>query len=1084
MAGYKIYCLGNPELELGGQLVKFETRKALALLVYLRMAGHDCSRETIAALFWPEYDQQHAQSNLRRTLSSLNKSLQIDLLTASRGRTGFDEPSQIWLDVEEFEKLLETRNTHPHPPNQTCPECKDALESALQLYQGDFMEGFNLKECTDFDEWQYLQRENLRQQLGQTLQILSETYASQLLWKEAIAHAQRWVGLDQLNETAQRCLIKLFGQAGQRKAALHQFEELSRLLSEQLGQGPEQETLHLYEQIRGKEEARKKIESPEQTALFPILKTKLFIPAPPASRVKRLDLVHRLYNVERKALTIISSPAGYGKTTLLAEWLGQTSIPVAWLSLDDGDNDLYRFLAYLIAALKSIQEDIGFEAWQLLGSSQTPSPHIILASLINDLMKIDEPYAVVLDDYQFIMERAVNEAVAYILDHLPINLHLVISTRSDPPLQVGRLRANDQILEIRAQDLRFNSEEIEEFLNKVMRLRLSKEETKALEARTEGWAVGLKMAALSLQGREDPSEFIHAFSGSQRYVLEYLMEEVMKRQPAHIQTFLLETSILESMSGPLCDALMSEEWKRSGECGQSVLEYLEKSNLFLISQDENKQWYRYHHLFADLLRLRLNQFSADKEAELHALASCWYETKGLMREAIEHAQEAKDMLRVSDLVDQIAYYSIPLGANYPTLQKWIDQLPENLVSSHPWICVIQAYKSLSRGKFDEVEEWLEKAENSVRTVHEEDEPSRVEKVLDNIIYLRAYCSYMRGDLDSAISQGKKLLDKQDSLRPKMRGQVYMAMGELYLTAGEFEKSSSLFREAWNIGIQIPDLFWFTRLAFRLGMVLKAQGSLSEAEKIYQDNLNLLKEAGFIDSYLLGRSEIGLGDITRERGDLVAAERLLTQGLRHLQLSQEIPVDQAFAYLLISQLEHEKGNIQHALEFMKQAEPIFQTYPNLKNARAIWEYYSVPLWLAMQDWDQIERWTEERHLDSESPLNYWNEQPLMALTRVYIAKGKLSDALELLARLAQMVEAGGRYGRLIEIWNLSALALYQKGDPDNAIKQLKKSLLLAEPEGFRRIYLDEGQPMIQLLKQLQGSNLLPPLKDFVNRLLIP
>jgi LuxR family maltose regulon positive regulatory protein len=316
---------------------------------------------------------------------------------------------------------------------------------------------------------------------------------------------------------------------------------------------------------------------------------------------------------------------------------------------------------------------------------------------------------------------------------------------------------------------------------------------------------------------------------------------------------------------------------------------------------------------------------------------------------------------------------------------------------------------------------------------------------------------------------------------RLRGQVYQALGECYLVTGEFEKCIPLLWEAMNLSIQIPNVFLFTRSAFRLGRALIIQGKLVEAKRVYQDSLRLLRESGLTDGSLLWRSEIGLGDVVRERGDLVTAERLLREGLKHAQLQGQ-PFDLVFAYLYLSQLEHEKGNSQCALELLEQADRLFQTYAIPMNVRSQWEYYCVPIWIAVADWQEIERWRQARHLESDVPVIYSNEQLLMALSRVHIAQDKLTDALNLLAQLAQEAEVAGRNGRLIEICNLSALACYQKGNSDESLNFLRKSLRLAEPEGYRQIFLGEGEPMIKLLKQLRASRLAPRLQDYVNRLL--
>ncbi|HLO33458.1 MAG TPA: BTAD domain-containing putative transcriptional regulator, partial [Anaerolineales bacterium] len=704
MDALKLFWLGTPRVEVKGCPIKLETRKGVALLAYLSFSPRESPRELLATMFWPEGNQQKALASLRRTLSSLNSSLP-GWIEANRETITLKRKSKLWVDVASFHKSLAQVQEHRHSAKELCGTCLSVLDKAAETYRGDFLEGLNLTDCPSFDEWQFFQRDGLRQEFADVLQRLSCGYAQQSGWDQAILYTRRWLALDRLHEPACRALIDLYARSGQRTAALHQYEELARLLNEQMHQQPELATRRLYEQIRGHEKAQPvKVPSGASPA-FPLLKTKLYIPAAPAARVVRSQLVDRMSEIEQKELTLISAPAGFGKTTLLAEWITQTSLPVAWLSLDNGDNDPYRFLSYLIATLDSIEEGLGLEAQQIMGSPQRVPPHIILASLINDLGKVAEPYVLVLDDYQFITEHVVHETVAYLLDHIPANMHFVIATRADPPLQLGRLRAHGQILELRTQELRFNPAEATEFLNTVMRLGLSAEDIHSLEERTEGWVVGLKMAALSIQGRSDVSEFIQAFSGSHRYVLDYLVEEVLKRQPPHIQMFLLQTSMLEKLSSPLCDMLLGTEWKEliqsSGNTvltsGQSVLEYLEQSNLFIMPLDDDRQWYRYHHLFADLLSSQLKQKFSEFLPVLHTRAEHWYESAGMLPQAVHHALAAHDHGRAALLVEKLASALWEHG-NYAMVFSWIETLPEELILNRPWLSLYRAWELAVDGK--------------------------------------------------------------------------------------------------------------------------------------------------------------------------------------------------------------------------------------------------------------------------------------------------------------------------------------------------------------------------------------------------
>ena len=713
MESLKLSWLGHPLVELKGRAIKLETRKAAALLAYLSLNPGECPREVLATMFWQEGNQQKALANLRRTLSSLKSSLpgwiEADRETITLRRNG-----KLWVDVDAFHQSLSQLKEHHHPENEACDICLSMLEKAVELYRGNFMDGLNLTDAPSFDDWQFFQRDGLLQEFADVLKRFSSGCSERGHWDQAIIYARRWVAMDRLHEPACRALMDLYIRSGQRSAALHQYEELARLLNEQLGQAPEEETRRLVEQIRGRDEAKQAEETPKSPTSFPLLKTKLYIPTAPDSRVERSHLLARLDDVKKKALTIVSAPAGFGKTTLLAEWVAQTSLPVAWLSLDNGDNDPYRFLSYLIAALGSIHEEVGLEAQQIMRSSQPAPPHVLLASLLNDLGKVAEPYVLVIDDYQFIIEHAVHEATAYLLDHIPSNMHIVIATRADPPLQLGRMRAHGQILELRTQDLRFTSEEVTEFLNAVMWLGLSMDDIEALESRTEGWVVGLKMAALSLQGHANVSEFIQAFSGSHRYVLDYLLDEVLWRQPAHVQDFLLETSILDKLNGSLCDALTNEGGRRSGEGGQAVLEYLEKSNLFVVPLDDHKQWYRYHHLFADLLHARLQQISKIQDiAALHARAAQWFQHNGSTDEAIHHASLTSNNEWVEQLIEQ-NYMEMYHRGEASSIRSWTGKLSKELIFRRPWLCIYEAQSHALFGQLDEADVLIAKAEEHLQ----------------------------------------------------------------------------------------------------------------------------------------------------------------------------------------------------------------------------------------------------------------------------------------------------------------------------------------------------------------------------------
>jgi len=1077
----KLYWLGAPQVELKGQAVKLETRKAAALLCYLSLASGECQRELLATMFWPEGSQQKALANLRRTLSSLNASLP-GWIEAERGALTLKRNGRLWVDVEAFHQSLSDLHQHTHPEKEVCDECLPVLERTVAMVRGEFLEGLNLTDAPEFDEWQFFQRDGLRQEFADVLQRLSAGHAQRDQWEQAITCARRWVALDRLHEPARRALIDLYARSGQKSAALRQYEEFTRLLKEELGQEPERETQQLYEQIRGREETKRVVAVPESSIAFPLLKTKLYIPAAPASRVVRAHLVERLSEVEQKALTIISAPAGFGKTTLLAEWIAQTSLPVAWLSLDNGDNDPYRFLSYLIAALENVQEEVGVEAQQIMRSAQQVPPYIILASLLNNLGKVVEPYVLILDDYQFITEHIVHETVSYLLDHIPSNMHLVIATRADPPLQLGRLRAHDQMSELRTQDLRFTPEEVREFLNEVMQLELSVEDIEALKTRTEGWVVGLKMAALSLKGHENVSEFIRAFSGSHRYVLDYLVEEVLKRQPAHIQTFLLETSILEKLSGPLCDALMSEDWKLSRESGQVVLEYLERSNLFLIPLDDHKQWYRYHHLFADLLRARLQtSLGAQGVAQLHIRASDWYGQNGSVLDAIHHAAMASNEELVERLIEQHYIEMVSRGEMFE-MRFWTGKLKKELVYRRPLLCIYGAYSHAWFGELDEADVLLEKAEDQIRSSESLDPESHSMQGL--LAYVKSRVTAMRGNIHRAIEICLTARENipDNNLAPQLQFDTRVTLGYEYFLMGDYPNASQVLIETVQLGITDGAVIHTAAASCILARLYAIQGLLHKSHDTYQMAMQLVSDASEEHRDARALLDVGIAEVLCEWNDLEAALVHVKQGLALMSWWGKVD-DFALAYITLARIHLAQANKGNAKEALEKTLQIIQTNSVFSEARHAVELAQVKLWLAQGDRQAAHRWAESLHerLDSDDPFRFENELAHITQARVLIAQNELREAIGLLSCLEEFARSGGRMGRVIEILLLEALAL-QGNDDSEAMLALTKCLTLAEPGGYVRIFLDEGQPMQMLLARWLDHTDASPVRDYAIRLL--
>ncbi len=1070
MQTLKLYWLGPARIELKGRTVKAETRKSTALLAYLSLLERPCSREFLAALFWPEANQHKALGNLRRTLFSLNSRLP-GWVTADRQTVSLRKNDALFIDVEAFRGCLAAARQHPHPPDEPCDQCEAALKQALAYERGEFLEGLNLNDCPNFDEWQLYQRDCWRQELGQVLQRLTAMNAAQGQIDEAIPIARHWLALDRLHEPACRTLMELYVRAGQRTAAVRQYEELAQLLS---GQEPELETRQLYHRIQSP--VSTDVPAPhaaEQPSALPLLKTKLYIPTVPVPGVVRSALLDRLSEAEHHALTLLSAPAGFGKTTLLAQWIAQSALPIAWLSLDGGDNDPYRFLEYLVAALRSIDDSLGLEAQQVLRSNRLVPPHIILASLINDLSKMAEPCAIALDDCQFLVEHAVYEALAYLIDHLPGNVHLLIATRSDPPLALGRLRAHGQMLELRLQDFRFTSEEAAGFLNGIMQLGLSQPDIEALEARTEGWVAGLKMAALSLQGHENASEFVRAFSGSHRYVLDYLMEEVLRRQPPHVRTFLLETSCLEKLSGPLCDALMSAEWKADGHRAQDVLEYLEASNLFMVPLDDNKQWYRYHHLFAELLLSQQLKLSAERVNAMHLAACAWFEANGLVEEGVLHAIRGGDLPSAARLIED----HTPRFLSRNEFSLYLDRLqaiPREIWNARPWLIIGAAWARARLGKIEEVEPLLQQAEAANRRVPQGES---ADEMAGYVAIIRANVANLRGDAAMSIEQTSRARSLLPAKNPWLLDNLRFQRGFAHMVAGDFASAEQEWVEAIRCAMQMQDFDTCTNAAAELGSMRKIQGKLQQAYEAYQSNHRWLEQQGC--SVYLSALEIGMADVLLEWNKLPEARQLLLTGLERARLGGRINT-RSFGDHVAARLFLALGQPPEAAAALADAEQVLSAHMLYPRAVAEQEAATLALWSRQGKVNDVAAWLREH--PPEFVGDFQHELGNIVRARALIRTGAFGEALGLLDRLAEAAENGGRTGRVIEALALRATALGGLGQQDASLASLARALKLAEPEGYVRLFLDEGTPMLSLLAALIQAAPYPEQARYAERLL--
>jgi LuxR family transcriptional regulator, maltose regulon positive regulatory protein len=802
--------------------------------------------------------------------------------------------------------------------------------------------------------------------------------------------------------------------------------------------------------------------------LDPLVSTKLGVPKARTNLVARPHLIEKLDQEPENRLTLVSAPAGFGKTTLLVEWLEDRpgdGVSVAWLSLDEGDNDPARFLSYLVAAFQTIEKTIGED---VLSSLHTPgSPPAVgslTGALLNELANFPGNLAIVLDDYHLIDSDHVHAVVALLLDRLPSNVHLVIASRIDPPLPLARLRARGQITEINATDLSFAPEEAGAFLRDTMGLNLSAEDVDALEERTEGWIAGLQLAAHSMRGRKDVPGFVQAFSGSNRDVLDFLTEEVLEQQSEPIRLFLLETSILERLTGGLCDAVTERD------DGQEMLETLERENLFVVALDDERRWYRYHHFFADVLHGLLRHERPERVKELHLRAASWYRRNGWASEAVEHALAAGDTEWAARLVEQHAQVLLERSEG-ATVDRWLTALPAGPVRSRPRLILARAIWALIDGRVDEVEPLLTDAESALATVGQPHEPSVGEmarglaNVPGTVAMLRAELARQRGEVERTIKFAQ-------------RARAYAPAGDSYLRffiswnlavakqmQGRLKEAevalTELAADPWTSG---QHRYFAVRTYYTLGQVQRAQGRLGAALSSCQQGLELATEASRPHLPAAGVAHVGLAEVLHERNELDAA---LDHAMRGVTLCRKLGYSQWLVTVLtaLARIRQARGDQVGALEAIGDAERLVPNPESLIDIIFPVAVQRARLLLAHGKVEDAARWCAERGLGVEDEPSYLREREHLVLARVLFAQGKVDQARRLLNRLCENAQAEGRSGNEIEILTLLALALREKGEKWRAVSTLTQALIQAEPEGYVRTFVDEGPPMAGLLSEM-------------------
>jgi LuxR family maltose regulon positive regulatory protein len=826
--------------------------------------------------------------------------------------------------------------------------------------------------------------------------------------------------------------------------------------------------------------------------------------------VSRPRLIERLNAGLHRKLTLVSASAGFGKTTLVSEWvagleLRQPLVRVAWLSLGEEDSDPTRFLAYLVAALQTIVPTIGEGALAVLQSPQPPPPESILTALLNEITTLPDHLILVLDDYHEIDSRAVDEALTFLVEHLPPQMHLVISTREDPQLPLARLRAQGQLTEVRVADLRFSPSEAAEFLNQVMDLDLSAEDVAALEARTEGWIAGLQLAALALRGiaqqgtasvpgQRDAGDFIKSFTGSHHFVLDYLIEEVLHQQPQSVQNFLLQTSILNRLTGALCDAVRfgcAESPSSSvgtgvvGQLdGQATLEMLDRANLFIVPLDNERRWYRYHHLFASFLRQRLGQGLVEGMAsstgdgggdateyrnELHTRASIWYEANGLLLEAFHHAAAASDVDRAERLIGSKGM-PLHLRSTVNIILDWLASLPDMVRDARPSLWVRSATLSLVAGQTTGVEESLQAAERALQDVELDD---KTRDLIGRIACARATLALTRYEPEAMLIQARRALEYLHPDNLPFLFTANWALASSFFLQGDRAEAAEALMEADSISQRSGDMFSIILALSDLAQLQALENQLYLAAETYQRVLQLM---GDHPQPNVGEAHLGLARILYEWNDLEAAEQ---HGQQSLQLTRQYdPVIDRFVIseLFLARLKLVQGDADGAAALLAQIDQsvrknnFVQRMPEVAAAQV-----RTLLWPG--------RRPRQDDLATAEHLAQTHELP-RSQARVHLARGNSSAALAVLEPLGQQIEAKGWQDERLKVMVLQAVALQRMkhpphGQKEEALQLLADALAQAEPGGFVRIFVDEGPPMAQLVSEAAARGIMP---DYTRKLL--
>jgi LuxR family maltose regulon positive regulatory protein len=810
----------------------------------------------------------------------------------------------------------------------------------------------------------------------------------------------------------------------------------------------------------------------------PLLATKLYIPPPRSNLVPRPRLIHQLDAGQEGKLTLVSAPAGFGKSTLLGEWIRSSDKAFAWLSLDEGDNNFKRFFSYLIAALQQVDESIGDGILPLLEATGEPPVEPLITTLINNLVSINKDICLILDDYHLITNEEIHNAINFMLDHLPQNAHIVISGRVDPPFAISRMRARDQMIEIRPNDLRFIESEGRTFLNEVSGLNLSTEDISALLSRTEGWITGLQLAVISMQGRQDKHEFVTAFSGSHHYIIDYLLDEVMARQSEELRTFLYRTSIFSHFCAPLTDEVLEISDSRR------IIREIDEANLFLVHLDDERKWYRYHHLFTEFLNQHLQDRKPETLHELHRRASIWFEQNGFSTEAIDHALEGKEFTRAAKLVESVGP-DMMMRSEFDQLTIWLDALPKELEENWPWLCIIRAWMYDRWAQFDLGEQYLQYAEAAIDSnpslASEEDEKI----IRGQIAAIRALYSLKKGYIPESIEFSNQALDYLPE-NYFNRGVAYFSLGWAKSQQGDLSAAIQAYDEARKASLAAGNQILTQVILLDIGKTQFLQGHLHQAAETFREAFGFKYEKSEINIPYAGNASISLADIQREWNELDAAMSYLEEGIE-IGSSSKIVDAVASGYASMALVALAQGDLETAIQACDKSERMVRDIPDLEPDTITKTLDSkVRLLISQNKLLEAARNIQERGLNVDARIESIPDFKHIILARLLVIQGRrnssaqdLTDAEKLLEEILELATSVGYINLMIEAFALQALVFNGQGKHDQAMNSLEEAFSLAEPEGYIRTFIDEGEPMRELLRRAFSRDI---SKEYVSNLL--